>query len=104
MPFVTVGRENSAAIRIYYQDHGSGPPVVLVHGYALNGHCREKREAALLAAGHRVITCDRRGCGASSRPAPDTTSARWPPILMSCSAGSTCAGSCWPGSPWAPGR
>jgi hypothetical protein len=38
MPFVTVGRENSAAIRIYYEDHGSGPPVVLVHGYALNGH------------------------------------------------------------------
>src|SRR6202043_828184 len=69
MPFVTVGRENSAAIRIYYEDHGSGPPVVLVHGYALNGHSWEKQEAALLAAGHRVITYDRRGFGASSRPA-----------------------------------
>src|SRR5579864_8259842 len=68
MPFVTVGWENSAAIRIYYEDHGSGPPVVLVHGYALNGHSWEKQEAALLAAGHRVITYDRRGCGASSRP------------------------------------
>jgi len=68
MPFVTVGRENSAAIRIYYEDHGSGPPVVLVHGYALNGHSWEKQETALLAAGHRVITYDRRGCGASSRP------------------------------------
>jgi len=68
MPFVTVGRENSAAIRIYYEDHGSGSPVVLVHGYALNGHSWEKQEAALLAAGHRVITYDRRGCGASSRP------------------------------------
>jgi len=68
MPFVTVGRENSAAIRIYYEDHGSGPAVVLVHGYALNGHSWEKQEAALLAAGHRVITYDRRGCGASSRP------------------------------------
>jgi non-heme chloroperoxidase len=68
MPFVTVGRENSAAIRVYYEDHGSGPPVVLVHGYALNGHSWEKQEAALLAAGHRVITYDRRGCGASSRP------------------------------------
>ena len=66
MPFVTVGRENSAAIRIYYEDHGSGPPVVLVHGYALNGHSWEKQEAALLAAGHRVITYDRRGSGASS--------------------------------------
>jgi non-heme chloroperoxidase len=68
MPFVTVGRENSAAIRVYYEDHGSGSPVVLVHGYALNGHSWEKQEAALLAAGHRVITYDRRGCGASSRP------------------------------------
>ncbi len=68
MPFVTAGRENSAAIRIYYEDHGSGSPVVLVHGYALNGHSWEKQEAALLAAGHRVITYDRRGCGASSRP------------------------------------
>jgi non-heme chloroperoxidase len=68
MPFVTVGRENSAVIRIYYEDHGSGSPVVLVHGYALNGHSWEKQEAALLAAGHRVITYDRRGSGASSRP------------------------------------
>jgi non-heme chloroperoxidase len=46
MPFVTVGRVNSAAIRIYYEDHGSGSPVVLVHGYALNGHSWEKQEAA----------------------------------------------------------
>ena len=68
MPYVTVGRENSAAIRIYYEDHGSGPPVVLVHGYGLNGHSWEKQETALLAAGHRVITYDRRGFGASSRP------------------------------------
>jgi alpha/beta hydrolase fold len=68
MPFVTVGRENSAAIRISYEDHGSGSPVVLVHGYALTGHSWEKQEAALLAAGHRVITYDRRGGGASSRP------------------------------------
>jgi non-heme chloroperoxidase len=68
MPFVTVGRENSAAIRIYYEDHGSGSPLVLVHGYAQNGHSWEKQEAALLAAGHRVITYDRRGFGASSRP------------------------------------
>jgi len=68
MPFVTTGQENSATIRIYYEDHGSGSPVVLVHGYAANGHSWEKQEAALLAAGHRVITYDRRGCGASSRP------------------------------------
>jgi non-heme chloroperoxidase len=68
MPFVTAGRENSAAIRIYYEDHGSGPPIVMVPGYALNGHSWEKQETALLAAGHRVITYDRRGFGASSRP------------------------------------
>ena len=43
MSFVTVGRENSVAIRIYYEDHGSGPAVVLVHGYALNGHSWENR-------------------------------------------------------------
>ena len=56
MAFVTVGQENSANIRIYYEDHGSGPPVVLVHGYALNGQSWEKQEAVLLAAGHRVIS------------------------------------------------
>ena len=65
---MSLSGENSAGIRIYYEDHGSGPPVVLVHGYALNGHSWEKQEAALLAAGHWVITYDRRGFGASSRP------------------------------------
>jgi non-heme chloroperoxidase len=68
MSYVTVGRENSAAIRIYYEDHGEGAPVVLVHGYLLDGHSWEKQEMALLAAGYRVITYDRRGFGASSRP------------------------------------
>ena len=66
--FVTVGQENTAAIQIYYEDHGQGAPVVLVHGYLLDGHSWEKQEAALLAAGYRVITYDRRGFGASSRP------------------------------------
>jgi len=66
MPFVTVGRENSPAIRIYYEDHGSGSPVMLVHGCALNGHSWEKQEAALLAAGHWVITYDRRGFGSQN--------------------------------------
>ncbi len=68
MSFLTVGRENSEAIRIYYEDHGSGAPVVLVHGYLLDGHSWEKQEAALLDAGYRVITYDRRGFGNSSRP------------------------------------
>jgi non-heme chloroperoxidase len=68
MPYVTVGRENSAAIELYYEDHGLGDPVVLVPGYLLDAHSWEKQEAALLAAGHRVIAYDRRGFGASSRP------------------------------------
>jgi non-heme chloroperoxidase len=68
MPYITVGRENSGDIRIYYEDHGRGAPVVLVHGYLLDGHSWEKQEAALLAAGYRVLTYDRRGFGASSRP------------------------------------
>jgi len=68
MSYVTVGQENSAAIRIYYEDHGRGAPVVLVHGFLLDGHSWEKQETALLAAGYRVITYDRRGFGASSRP------------------------------------
>jgi non-heme chloroperoxidase len=69
MPYVTVGRENTGDIRIYYEDHGAGPPVVLAHGYLADGGSWEKQEAALLAAGYRVITYDRRGSGFSSRPA-----------------------------------
>jgi pimeloyl-ACP methyl ester carboxylesterase len=68
MSYVTVGQENSAAIQIYYEDHGRGEPVVLVHGYLLDGHSWEKEGTALLAAGYRVITYDRRGFDASSRP------------------------------------
>ena len=68
MPYVTVGRENTGDIAIYYQHHGTGAPVVLVHGYLADGRSWEKQEAALLAAGYRVITYDRRGGGASSRP------------------------------------
>jgi peroxiredoxin len=68
MPYVTVGTENSGPIELYYEDHGTGRPVVLIHGYPLNGHSWEKQSAALLEAGHRVITYDRRGFGASSQP------------------------------------
>jgi non-heme chloroperoxidase len=68
MSFVRVGRENSTSIDLYYEDHGSGPPVVLIHGWPLNGDAWEKQTAALLAAGHRVITYDRRGFGRSSKP------------------------------------
>ncbi len=66
--FIKVGQENSAPIELYYEDHGSGAPVVLIHGWPLSGASWEKQTAALLAAGHRVITYDRRGFGRSSKP------------------------------------
>jgi pimeloyl-ACP methyl ester carboxylesterase len=69
MPHITVAKENSGNIDLYYEDHGSGKPVVLIHGYPLSGASWEKQMAALLAAGHRVITYDRRGFGKSSQPA-----------------------------------
>jgi len=68
MPYFTVGKENSANIDLYYDDHGPGKPVVLIHGYPLSGASWEKQTAALLAAGYRVITYDRRGFGKSSKP------------------------------------
>ena len=68
MPYVTVGTENSADIKIYYEDHGSGQPVVLVHGYPLDGHSWEKQTQVLLPAGYRCIAYDRRGFGHSSQP------------------------------------
>src|SRR6202051_2767584 len=68
MPYVTVGKENSGKIDLYYEDHGSGKPVVLIHGYPLSGASWEKQIAVLLGAGHRVITYDRRGFGKSSQP------------------------------------
>ena len=68
MPYVTVGKENSAPIELHYEDHGSGHPVVLIHGFPLSGRAWERQERALLAAGYRVITYDRRGFGKSSQP------------------------------------
>jgi pimeloyl-ACP methyl ester carboxylesterase len=69
MSAIKVGQENSTSIELYYEDHGSGSPVVLIHGWPLSGASWEKQTAALLAAGHRVITYDRRGFGQSSKPA-----------------------------------
>jgi non-heme chloroperoxidase len=68
MPYVNVGKENSTDIDLYYEDHGSGKPVVLIHGYPLSGASWEKQLPVLLDAGHRVITYDRRGFGKSSQP------------------------------------
>ncbi|MGH3201598.1 MAG: alpha/beta fold hydrolase [Streptosporangiaceae bacterium] len=69
MPRVTVGQENGADIELYYEDHGTGQPVVLIHGYPLSGRGWDKQVPALLAAGYRAISYDRRGFGQSSQPA-----------------------------------
>lgn len=68
MPSLIVGSENEAPIEIHYEDHGSGDPVVLIHGYPLNGNSWERQERELLANGYRVISYDRRGFGRSSQP------------------------------------
>ena len=69
MPYIKVGQENSGSIELYYEDHGSGRPVVLIHGYPLSGRAWDKQLPVLLDDGHRVITYDRRGFGNSSQPA-----------------------------------
>jgi non-heme chloroperoxidase len=68
MPRIIVGTENGSPIEIHYEDHGSGQSVVLIHGYPLNGNSWERQEHALLAAGYRCVSYDRRGFGRSSQP------------------------------------
>src|SRR5207237_6789615 len=68
MPYVTVGQENSGTIDLSYEDHGSGKPVVLIHGYPLSRRSWERQTLALLREGYRVVTYDRRGFGKSSQP------------------------------------
>src|SRR5271166_2663875 len=68
MSYLTIGQEKSGSIELYYEDHGEGRPVVLIHGYPLSGRAWDKQVPVLLEAGHRVITYDRRGFGQSSQP------------------------------------
>src|SRR3982075_910795 len=68
MPLVKVGSENQADIEVHYNDHGTGRPVVLIHGYPLDGNSWERQERVLLAEGYRCISYDRRGFGRSSQP------------------------------------
>ena len=68
MPTVTVGHENDHDIDIYYEDHGTGRPVVLIHGFPLDGRSWDKQARVLLEAGYRVVSYDRRGFGRSSNP------------------------------------
>ncbi|WP_114423320.1 alpha/beta fold hydrolase [Nocardioides houyundeii] len=67
MGFINVGNENSTPVELYYEDQGAGQPVVLVHGYPLDGQSWERQTRELLATGYRVITYDRRGFGRSSK-------------------------------------
>ncbi|MCK0116428.1 pimeloyl-ACP methyl ester carboxylesterase [Isoptericola sp. CG 20/1183] len=67
MGYITVGNENSTPVELYYEDQGAGQPVVLIHGYPLNGHSWERQTRELLDQGYRVITYDRRGFGQSSK-------------------------------------
>jgi non-heme chloroperoxidase len=68
MPYVKVGQENTGPIELYYEDHGSGRPVVMIHGYPLSGRAWDKQVPVMLDDGRRVITYDRRGFGKSSQP------------------------------------
>lgn len=68
MAYVKVGEENGSPVELHYEDHGSGRPVVLIHGWPLSGRSWENQVPALVEAGHRVITYDRRGFGDSSQP------------------------------------
>jgi non-heme chloroperoxidase len=69
MPYVFAGTENDEPIEIYYENHGTGDPVLLIHGYPLDGNSWERQQRELLANGYQVITYDRRGFGRSSKPA-----------------------------------
>jgi pimeloyl-ACP methyl ester carboxylesterase len=59
MPYIIVGQENTTDIELYYEDHGTGRPVALIHGYPLDGHSWERQTTALLGAGYRVIGSER---------------------------------------------
>ena len=102
MPYFTVGKENSGNIDLYYEDHGAGKPVVLIHGWPLSGGSWEKQTTALLAAGFRVITYDRRGFGQSEQAdRRATTTTRSPRTCTSSSPNSICATSRWSAFRWA---
>ena len=104
MPYVGVGTENSGAIELHYEDHGTGPPVVLIHGYPLSGRAWDRQVPALLAAGHRVITYDRRGFGSSSQPTAGYDYDTFAADLNACWTPWTCAAPSWSGTRWAPAR
>jgi non-heme chloroperoxidase len=86
MGYIKVDDENSQSIKLYYEDHGTGQPIVLIHGYPLSSVAWERQLMPLLDAGYRTITYDRRGFGKSSQPATgydyDTFAADLSTIIM----------------------
>ena len=91
MGIVTVGQENTTPIELYYEDHGSGDPVVLLAGWPVDSRSWEPQVHALLNAGHRVIAYDRRGFGCSAVRPRAMTSTRWRVTSTRCSANWNCA-------------
>ena len=104
MPFVKVGTENQADIEIHYNDHGTGRPVVLIHGYPLDGNSWERQERELLAAGYRCVSYDRRGFGRSSQPTVGYDYDTFATDLNALPSTSTCATSCCAAARWTPAR
>jgi hypothetical protein len=100
MPYVTVGKENSGDIEIYYEDHGSGQPVVLIHGYPLSGASWDNQVRVLLDAGYRVITYDRRDFGKSSQPTVGYNYDTFAKTFTSSSPSLSCEILPWSASPW----
>jgi hypothetical protein len=84
VPHVKVGEENSASIDLYYEDHGSGSPVVLIHGWPLSGRSWEKQVPALVGSGHRVVTYDRRASATPPSLGTATTMTPSPPTSTRC--------------------
>ena len=86
MSRVAVGSENDQSIEIYFEDHGAGRPVVLIHGYPLNGHSWERQERALLQAGYRVIAYDGAASASPASPPWGMTMTPSPPTSTLCSS------------------
>ncbi len=68
MPKLKVGADTQHPVELHYEDAGSGKPVVLIHGWPLSSRSWEAQVPALVEAGYRVVSYDRRGFGRSSQP------------------------------------
>ena len=104
MPTVTVGQENSSDIEIYYEDHGAGQPVVLIHGYPLSGRAWDKQVPALLRPATGSSPTTGAGSASPASPPPAMTTTPSPPTWPPCWSTSTCARPSWSGTRWAPAR